>query len=95
MFAMITGDPVMQLSDTEAIMLADSLAAVGREYDLAIDGKTGALVQLVGTAAFVYVPRIVHLKVKQKANRKAQGQTIDGVASPADGNASAATSASH
>lgn len=95
LLARLLNDPVMNLGDIEAVMLADSLAAVSREYDLALDGKTGAFIQLAGTAAVVYLPRVIHLQAKSRANKRRSASTIDGVATPVGDNASTAGSPAH
>ena len=56
--ASATGLGELQISDAEAAMLADGIAAVSREYGLSIDGKTGAALQLLAAAAIVYTPRL-------------------------------------
>lgn len=53
-----TGDLLMELSDDEATQLADAFAAVAKEYDLEMSGKTGSAIQLLGVAAMIYGPRI-------------------------------------
>lgn len=87
MLAMMLQEEKMRLTDTEAVMLAESYAAVSREYDLALDGKTGALIQLAGTCAIIYLPRFAYMQKKFK-QRKAQ--VIDGIATPVNENGSTA-----
>jgi len=53
----LTGIPefVLDAGDSQALALA--VIGVCAQYDLAIDGKTGAALQLLGTAAIIYIPR--------------------------------------
>jgi hypothetical protein len=74
MAAMMTGMGILQISDQEAGLLANGISAVAEEYGLALDGKTGAALQLFGAAAMVYAPRIIHI---QKAKAAAQSNIVD------------------
>lgn len=49
--------PEIIISEQEGQMLAESVSAVCEQYDLSIDGKTGAFLQLLATGAMVYAPR--------------------------------------
>lgn len=64
--------PEIQLASPEAQMLADSINGVCEQYDLSIDGKTGAFLQLAGTAAMIYAPRYLAIRA-----RMAQAQPVD------------------
>lgn len=55
--AQITGIEEIILSEGESTELAKSVLSVCAEYDLSIDGKTGAALQLLATAAMLYIPR--------------------------------------
>lgn len=74
MAAMITGIGELQLQGPEAVMLAGAIIRVSEEYDLSIDGKTGALIQILGTAAMIYVPRLgaITQRARQHKANKAQ-----------------------
>ena len=76
--AQITGIPEIALSENDGVALAESVNNVCDQYDLAIDGKTGALIQLAGTAAMIYGPRVFafHARMNSAQNRK--GETVDG-----------------
>jgi hypothetical protein len=65
--AMVSGIPQMAISGDEASVLAEAVANVAAEYDLAIDGKTGALLQLAFACASVYGPRIYMVMTTKKA----------------------------
>lgn len=67
------GKYLLALSDIEATQLAEGVAAVAKEYDLSLDGKTGAAIQLLSAAVMVYGPRVYFFnKMKAEAMRQAQ-----------------------
>lgn len=68
--AMVTKIGELRIGDDEAKMLASGIADVCEEYGLSLDGKTGAAVTLLGTAAMIYVPRFfaIQARVRQQAN---------------------------
>lgn len=72
--AMMTGIPEIQISEQEAAALSAAIVNISEQYDLAIDGKTGALIQILGTAAMIYVPRISLINARAKANKVARQQ---------------------
>lgn len=74
MAAMMTGIGLFQITEAESALLAGGLSAVAEEYGLALDGKTGAALQLFGAAAMVYAPRILAI---QKAKAAARANTVD------------------
>ena len=77
--ATATGLPELQISDQEAAMLADGIAAVSREYGLSMDGKTGAALQLIAAAAIVYAPRFKAINNRarmQTANQETETQNV-------------------
>ena len=65
--AHVTGQPLIMISDGESNMLATSLNEVMEQFDFAPSGKVAALVGLFGTAAVVYIPRLVHVNRMRKA----------------------------
>lgn len=75
MVAQISGMPEMAISDQESLILAQSIVNVADQYDLALDGKTGAALQLAMTAAMIYGPRALSIRA-----RKMQAQRNDVVA---------------
>lgn len=78
MIAITGGLPEMIISDTEAIMMANALTSVASEYNLSLSGKTGAMIQLLGTAAFIYVPRMSAInRRKRTAEPKTDIAVID------------------
>ena len=77
MLSMMTGLPEAQLTNSESVALAGALEKVSQEYGLALDGKTGAFLQLAGTAAIIYVPRALAVRArlaKQKEENKDLGE---------------------
>jgi len=63
----MSGFKELEISESESVMLAESVVNVAREYDLALSGKTGALLQLTGVAVMIYLPRLMSIN-----ERKAQ-----------------------
>ena len=66
--------PELQLSEGEGQALANSINAVCEEYDLSIDGKTGAFLQFAGTAAMIYAPRVMSIRKRMAENAQQQQQ---------------------
>lgn len=82
--ARITGLPFVAISDAESLMLAESVTAMAREYDLVVSGKAAATFQLIGALAVIYGPRAVMFKAakmqaQQKAEMMAKAQNADDV----------------
>lgn len=75
MAAMVTGLPMLRVTLEEGTAVAKALADVGEQYGLAIDGKTGATINLVLTLGMVYGPRLLH--IKQARNQAAQQQAAN------------------
>lgn len=84
MVAMITQSPEMQLSDPESIELAKAITAVCAEYNLSLSGKTGAMIQLLGAGAMVYLPRIMAIK-QRKAKEQAEREVVQDEINPVAG----------
>ena len=70
MVASITKIDEIAISENEGMMLAASLQTMSAEYGLSLSGKTGAAIQLLGTAAMIYVPRalVINEKIKKARN---------------------------
>lgn len=68
--AKMTGIPELFIDENEAAMLADSVVNIAEEYGLAMSGKMGAWAQLLGTAAFIYGPKM--FAVKKRVAEQAQ-----------------------
>lgn len=68
---MATGNqfPELRISGDEANMLAGGISSVCEHYDLSIDGKTGAFLNLFAAAAMVYAPRIMSIRNRVNAAR--------------------------
>ena len=67
MIAQISGMPEMAIAEQEGALLAQSIVNVADQYDLAIDGKTGAALQLAMTAAMIYGPRALAIRARARA----------------------------
>lgn len=75
--ALTTGIPELNIHAVEANSLAGAIANVCEEYDLALDGKTGALIQLAAACAAIYVPRYFTLQARVKKAKDMQNSVID------------------
>lgn len=64
-----TGIPEAYITEQQAEMLAEAITTVSEEYGLSLSGKTGALLQLAGTAAMIYVPRVFTYQKRRAAER--------------------------
>lgn len=76
MVAMISGFPEAMISEGEGKVLADAIVNISEQYELAIDGKTGAMIQLLGAAAMVYVPRAVAANSRLNQQKAQRGITV-------------------
>jgi len=70
--AMISGIPEFIINEDEGKILAGGIVAVCEEYDLSIDGKTGAALNLLGACAMVYGPRVFKVAARAQAAKKAR-----------------------
>lgn len=89
--ASLTGIATLNIAPEEGESLAKSIVDVCNQYDLAIDGKTGAFLGLAATAAMIYGPRYFIIKMQMDAMRQQaqqqqqqppQGYTFDHVPTP-------------
>lgn len=71
MLSMMTGIQELQIAEAEAVMLATALSDVAKEFDFAPNGKAVAVVQLLGTVAILYLPRIAMVKQKAAQSQRA------------------------
>lgn len=62
MASLMTGIGELQLAEEEALNLARAVIGVSEQYNLAIDGKTGAAIQLIAACAMVYGPRALMIR---------------------------------
>lgn len=73
--ASITKLPDLALDQGEAQILAEAITTLMEEYDIALSGKSAALLGMAGAVAIVYGPRIMLIAEqakKNKAERKAR-----------------------
>lgn len=61
--------PEIQINESEAVALAQSLQTVSMEYNLSLTGKTGATIQLMATCAMIYLPRMKYINEKFKKSK--------------------------
>lgn len=66
MVAGITKIPEAAIGDDEGSMMAQAIVNMADQYDLELDGKTGAALQLFATAAMIYAPRVIHFKNRMR-----------------------------
>lgn len=78
--AMLLQVQELVITEDEGKGLADAVTAVCEEYGLAIDGKTGAAMQLFGACAMIYGPRYFHFKMRL-AHERAQREQTNGQSS--------------
>ncbi len=62
MLATMTGQPVFQLSDIEAKMLASNIANVSQHYNITASSKSMAIVGLIAVCGMIYLPRVASVK---------------------------------
>lgn len=88
-----TKQPLLQVDENEARILASAIDALCREFDIELSGKSGAVTQVIYALLIVYGPRIpAFQEVMERAKRAARSGpvTVEGTATEANG---AATSA--
>ena len=93
--AHVTGQSVIMISDAESNMLANSLNEVMDQFDFAPSGKVAALVGLFGTAAVVYIPRLVHVNRMRKAESAKHVEPTEQTANNIEPNEQATQSAAN
>lgn len=76
MAAMLTGMPELAIHEQEGVMLAGGILGVAEQYDLSIDGKTGAALQLLAAAAMVYGPRLMQINARMKQAKAQQATDV-------------------
>lgn len=69
MLAMLTQQPIFQLSDNEAEMMAGALANVSRHYNVTLDGPRAAVFQLIAVGGMIYLPRILAVRNQNLARQ--------------------------
>ena len=70
MLAMMTKCPELAISESEASQLSHALAQVAAQYDLVVNPKVVAGVQLFAVAAMIYAPRIPRIKASLSARNQ-------------------------
>lgn len=67
MLATLTGQPVFQISEIEAKMLAGNIANVAQHFDITATSKSMAIVGLVAVAGMIYIPRVASIRRKPRS----------------------------
>ncbi len=79
--SLASGIPELEIGDDEGAMLGAAVANVAQEYNLELNGKTGAMLQLIAACGMIYVPRFMHLQkrvAQMKAEKKGQLHVVGG-----------------
>jgi hypothetical protein len=85
--AKVTGMPFMMLSEKESFALAESVVNVAEQYELTVNPKVAAGIQLALTAAMIYGPRaIAFTQAKKQAINAAQMRAASGNADDVSAN---------
>lgn len=84
--SMTFGIPELVIQEAEGELLASAIVNVAEEYGLSLGGKTGAAIQLVGTAAMIYLPRYFAMQNRVTHAQQKPAQTADNV-TPINGTA--------
>ncbi len=75
--AFFLGMPELMISDVEAVELAGAFADFAREFDFEPNPKILATVNLIGVAGIVYVPRVVKVSQRVRAQKLARKSAVD------------------
>lgn len=59
--------PELELKEHEAKGLAHALNEVNKQFPTSINPKYAALMNLGATAAFIYVPRVINMRTRMRA----------------------------
>lgn len=78
--ALILKEPSLNITETEAIELTTALSVVVEEYGMVVDPKISALIQLIGVAGVIYIPKAIHVK----RNLDARSKGVKEVKAPAN-----------
>ena len=82
--AFFLGMPELMISEAEAVELAGAFADFAREFDFEPNPKVLATVNLIGVAGIVYVPRVVKVSQRVRAQKLARKSTVDSAPSTPD-----------
>jgi hypothetical protein len=74
--AFVFSEPDLELGDGEAKMVADALFDIFGEYDIVINTKLAAAVNLAGAGLLVYGPRMAKMRAKGAAARAQKGKKV-------------------
>lgn len=68
--AAMAGEPEFNIEEEEAKRLSAAIAAVGEEYQIILDPKTAAWIELGKVCGTIYGPRAINIWMRQKAPAK-------------------------
>lgn len=89
--AVVSRDDLWELSDDETKMLAEALGNVQDQYDISLDPKTQAWLELAGVASAIYGPRVAAKvlmsarkakEVEPEPSKETKAKTSGGVVVP-------------
>ena len=73
--ALATGLPILSIEDKEAKSMATAVSNLAAQYDMVLDPRTVAWVNLLGVMASIYGPRFLMIKMAASAaNRQSAEQ---------------------
>jgi hypothetical protein len=72
MLAAVTVSPELTINNGEAVTMSKALKQLADQYDMVIDPKVAAWVNLIGVAGFIYGPRAVMIRERLKDEAKAR-----------------------
>lgn len=72
--AKLTGQQLLLIDEKEAYALAEAIANVAKQYDIQVNPRVAAGLQLAATAAMIYAPRLLLMKAAADA---AKNNTVD------------------
>lgn len=91
MMGSMLGLPELLLTEKQAEQMAEALCDFSREYDWDPDPKVMASVNLIATAGFVYVPKVIAIAKRVKETKARRPRTIDGEATEVSSGSAAAS----
>ena len=80
MAAKFTGIELLAISSNEAVGLSEAIVGMAEQYEISINPKVAAGLQLLATAAMIYGPRYIQLRgMMAEAKRRAQSEEANGI----------------
>lgn len=63
--ATLTGQPILMLQDSEAIVMAQAISDVAQHYNLDFGGPRAAVINLIAVMGMTYFPRVIAMRTQQ------------------------------